>query len=46
LPQQLWCLRSLIKVLEAAIRIFAANEASYVAQFEKKTAMLCCGRGS
>jgi len=46
LPQQLWCLRSLIKVLEAASRIFAANEASYVAQFEKKTAMLGCGRGS
>jgi hypothetical protein len=46
LPQQLWCLRSLIKVLDAAIRIFAANEASYVAQLEKKAAGLGCGRGS
>jgi hypothetical protein len=36
----------LIKVLEAAIRIFAANEASYVAQFEKKAVGLECGRGS
>jgi hypothetical protein len=36
----------LIKVLEAAIRIFAANEASYAAQFEKKAAGLGYGRGS
>jgi hypothetical protein len=43
LPQQLWCLRSLIKELAAAIRIFAVNEASQAAQFEKKTARLGCG---
>jgi hypothetical protein len=28
LPQQAWCLRSLMKVLDAAIRNLAANEAS------------------
>jgi len=46
LPQQPWCVRSLIKVLDAAIRIFAANEASQVAQLAKKAPELECGRGS
>ena len=36
LPQHAWWWRSLTKVLETAIRSFAANEASYVDQFEKK----------
>ena len=42
MPQQFWCLRSLIKVLDAAIRTLAANEASQEAQLEKKAARLGC----
>jgi hypothetical protein len=43
LPQQFWCLRSLIRVLVAAIRALAANEASQEAQLAKKAERLGCG---
>ena len=46
LPQQAWCLRSLMKVLDAAIRNLLANEASQVVQLEKKAPGLDFGRGS
>jgi len=45
LPQQPCRLRSLTKVLDAAIRNLAANEASQVAQLENKAPGLGCGRG-
>jgi hypothetical protein len=44
LPQQPCRIRSLTKVLEAAIRNLAANGASQVAQLENKAPGLGCGR--